>query len=60
MNSEYAKVLADKKKAYAEYRQAKKDMQDFLIAKKNVDAILHENEKKAQKKNQRNEYNQVR
>lgn len=40
LNEEYAMVLAEKRKAYQEYRQAKKDMQDYLIAKKNIDAIL--------------------
>ncbi|MDW2796572.1 hypothetical protein RZO55_03135 [Clostridium boliviensis] len=48
-NEEYSAVLMKKKKAYTEYRQAKKEMQDYLIAKQNVDAILHENEKEEKK-----------
>lgn len=40
LNQEYAQVLADKKKAYAEYRTARKTMQDLLIARKTVETIL--------------------
>jgi len=40
LNAEYAEVLAEKKKAYAEYREAKKDMQDYLTAKHNIDTFL--------------------
>lgn len=40
LNEEYARVLSEKRKAYQEYRQAKKEMQDYLIAKKNIDAII--------------------
>ena len=32
LNAEYAEVLEKKKSAYAEYRQAKKDMQDYVMA----------------------------
>lgn len=60
LNAEYAEVLACKKKAYTEYRLSKKDMQDYLIAKQNVDSILHEDDKKAQRENQRNEQYQDR
>ena len=41
LNAEYAEVLAEKKKAYAEYCEAKKDMQDYLTAKHNIDAFLN-------------------
>jgi len=40
LNAEYAQVLAKKKFAYTEYRQAKKDMQDYVTAKHNIDAFL--------------------
>lgn len=40
LNEEYATILAEKKKAYQEYRQIKKDMQDYLTAKKNIDMFL--------------------
>lgn len=45
LNEEYAKVLAAKKSAYAEYRQVKKEMQDYVTAKHNVDAFLSAQEK---------------
>ncbi|MCD8051532.1 MAG: hypothetical protein LUE89_07630 [Clostridiales bacterium] len=40
LNQEYAQVLNGKKAAYAEYREARKQMQDYLITRKNVEAIL--------------------
>jgi len=33
-------VLSSKKAAYAEYREARKQMQELLIARKNVEAIF--------------------
>lgn len=45
LNGEYAKILATKKSAYAEYRQVKKEMQDYVTAKHNVDAFLSAQEK---------------
>lgn len=54
LNAEYAELLARKKQAYSEYREAKKEMQDYLIAKQNIDQILGVDEKaeaeKAKKK----------
>lgn len=40
LNQEYAQVLAGKKKAYAEYRIARKEMQELLIARKTIESIL--------------------
>lgn len=51
LNEEYAEALAEKRAAYSEYRQAKKEMQDFLIAQKNVETILGEERKKQNEKN---------
>lgn len=34
------RLLSGKKEAYAEYRQVKKDMQEYLIAKQTVEHIL--------------------
>lgn len=53
-------MLTKKKRAYTEYHQVKKDMQDYLIAKQNIDAILHENEKEEQKQKSKDEINQGR
>ena len=40
LQAEYAKLLADKKAAYAEYRQARAAMRELLTVKNNVDRIL--------------------
>ncbi len=44
LQSEYAELIAQKKAAYAEYRQAREAMKDLQIAKANVDAILGKQE----------------
>lgn len=41
LNAEYVTVLESKKAAYSEYRQAKKDMQNFVTAKHNIDSFLN-------------------
>ncbi len=53
LNAEYAEVLAKKKSAYAEYRQAKKEMQDYVTAKHNIDAFLRAQENEQERKKQR-------
>lgn len=40
LQTEYAKLLEEKKKLYAEYRQSRKDMRELLTAKANVDRLL--------------------
>ena len=40
LNAEYEDVLAKKKAAYAEYKQVKKDMQLYQVAKYDIDKIL--------------------
>lgn len=45
LNEEYSTVLEEKKSAYVEYRRAKKEMQDYVIAKHNVDIILGDERK---------------
>jgi len=42
LQTEYAKLLSGKKKAYGEYHKAKKEMQEVVIAKSNVDRLLGE------------------
>ena len=53
LNAEYAEVLAKKKSAYAEYRQAKKEMQDYVTAKHNIDAFLRAQDNEQERKKQR-------
>lgn len=45
LNAEYAKVLADKKQAYAEYREVRDEMKTLTMAKHNVDEFLNRDEK---------------
>ena len=40
LNAEYAKLLAEKKAAYGDYRQAREDWKELLTAKANIDRIL--------------------
>ena len=40
LSAEYTQVLAEKKAAYTEYRQVKREMQEYGIAKQDVDHFL--------------------
>ena len=42
LNEEYATLLAEKKKEYALYHSARNEMQEFVIARKNIEALLGE------------------
>ena len=50
----YAEVLAAKKQTYAEYRLAKSDAQEFLIAQQNI-ASLYDAERKEEEQKRRKE-----
>ena len=54
LNAEYSEVLGEKKKTYAEYRQARQEMKDYQTAKYNIDRFLQteEQEKQAEKQKQ--------
>ena len=57
LDEEFHRLLTEKKQAYAEYREVKKDMQEYLVAKQTVEHILGIDRKKQQeeKKQQREE-----
>ena len=40
LQAEYARLLEEKKKTYAEYRRSRKEMRELLAAKANVDRII--------------------
>ena len=40
LQTEYAKLLEEKKKTYAEYRRSREEMRKLLTAKANVDRVL--------------------
>ena len=52
LQTEYAKLLEEKKKTYAEYRHSREEMRELLTAKANVDRLLKmdEEQKKEQEK----------
>ena len=40
LQTEYAKLLEEKKKTYAKYRRSREEMRELLTAKANVDRVL--------------------
>ena len=50
LNEEYSRVLTQKKSDYAEYRKAKKEMQNVVTAKRNVEIFYKEQEANAERK----------
>ena len=50
LQAEYAKLLEEKKKTYAEYRRSREKMRELLKAKENVDRILNMKEEKQAEK----------
>ena len=53
LNEEFYRLSAEKKKAYAEYRQVRKDMQEYLTAKQTVEHILGMDRKKKEEQQQK-------
>lgn len=53
LDEEFHQLLTEKKQAYAEYRQVKKEMQEYLIAKQTVEYILSIDRKKEEEKRQK-------
>ena len=50
LQEEYAKLLSEKKAAYAKYRRSRDEMRELLLHKQNVDRMLGKNERKEEKK----------
>ena len=56
LQAEYARLLEEKKKTYAEYRRSREEMRELLAAKANVDRILNwEAEPEAEKEKDRDQ-----
>jgi hypothetical protein len=53
LNAEYAELLSEKKAAYVEYRQARNEMRELLTVKTNVDQLLDEKPRIAEKEKTR-------
>ena len=43
LQTEYARLLEEKKKTYAEYRHSREEMRELLAAKANVDRLMDTN-----------------
>ena len=56
LQAEYAKLLEEKKKTYAEYRRSREEVRELLTAKANVDRLLKMDEE--QKKEQEKDHGQ--
>ena len=55
LSIEYAEVLTAKKQTYAEYRLAKNDAQEFLIAHQNIDSLYDAERKEEEQKCRKDE-----
>ena len=55
LSVEFNQLLAEKKQAYAEYRQVKKDMQEYQIAKRAMEIILNKDRLQEEEKHKRKE-----
>lgn len=54
LNEKYVQVLAHKQSLYKDYWDAKKEMQDYVTAKHNVDTSLASEREKKEKSLERN------
>lgn len=55
LSEEYGRILEEKRREYAEYKEAKASMQDFLIARQNIEAILNSEAKARDEKKERDQ-----
>jgi hypothetical protein len=55
LRAEYAPLLEEKKRAYAEYQQARDEMKGLLIAKSNVDRLLNIADSRNERSHERGE-----
>ena len=58
LDEEFHQLLTEKKQAYTEYRQVKKEMQEYLIAKQTVEHILGIDRKKEEERRQKEQEQQ--
>ena len=50
LNAQYARLLGEKKAAYAEYRAAREEMRELMVHRKNLALILQGDEKEGKGK----------
>ena len=52
LQAEYARLLEEKKKTYAEYRRSREEMRELLAAKANVEKVMKLEKEPAEKKSE--------
>ena len=57
LQAEYAQLLEEKKKTYAEYRHSREEMRELLAAKANVDRLMSMEEERQEDKGKAHEQN---
>ncbi len=57
MNAEFGRILAEKKAMYGDYKQARKEMKDYQMAKYDIDRFLGLYEEEVQQKEQKQQLN---
>ncbi len=55
LSDEYGQILEKKRKEYAEYKEAKASMQDYLIARQNLEAMLGAEKKENEERKDRDQ-----
>lgn len=58
LSDEYDRILTDKKREYAEYKKAKDSMQDYMIARQNLESLQGDEAKEAVDRNRQEGRNQ--
>ena len=59
LNAEYARLMAEKKQTFAEYRKARDDVKEYLIVRENI-ASLYEAERKENEADRKRQQEQER
>ena len=59
LNAEYARLMAEKKQTFAEYRKVRDDVKEYLIVQENI-ASLYDAEKKENEADRKRQQGQER
>ncbi len=58
LSEEYDRILTEKKRKYAEYKKAKESMQDYIIARQNLEILQGAEAKEVENRNRQEIRNQ--
>lgn len=59
LNAEYARLMAEKKQTFAEYRKVRDEVKEYLIVQENI-ASLYDSEKKENEADRKRQQEQER